>query len=306
MDAIADGDRILGVIVGSAVNQDGKTEGITAPNGDMQGAAINSALGSAGLDQSSIRYVEAHGTGTKRGDTIELNSLARVFRGDSSNPCYIGSIAANLGHLEPVRGLAGLLKVLLCLEHEEIPGQANLVTLNEAAEVEGSRIVVARETVAWPRGRTPRRAGLSSFGFGGANSHVVLEEAPAVERDGGSRLERPIHVLKLSARTPAQLAETARRMSGALSTDPAPDLANACHSANVGRADFRHRILVAGRTREVLVEKLEAVAAAQSALPVVRGVAKQAKRRHGISPYRRGRAVPQHGHGTLRDRTEIC
>ena len=278
-DAITDGDRVLGVIVGSAVNQDGKTEGITAPSGDMQVAAIGAALAAAGFDQSSISYVEAHGTGTKRGDTIELAALARVFRGDRTNPCHVGSVAANLGHLEPVRGLAGLLKTLLCLEHEEIPGQANLKALNEAAEAEGARIVVARETVPWPRGRRPRRAGISSFGFGGANSHVVLEEAPAAERTGRCDRERPIHVLKISARKPEQLAETARRLSAALAADPGLELADICHSANVGRADLRERTLVAARTREELVAGLEAVPAVQCARAVAPGPGRRAKKR---------------------------
>ncbi len=278
-DAIAAGDRILGIIVGSAINQDGKTAGITVPSGDMQVAVINSALGSAGLDQRSISYVEAHGTGTKRGDTIELASLARVFSGDRTSPCHVGSIAANVGHLEPVRGLAGLVKVLLCLEHEEIPGQANLKTLNEAAEAEGARIVVARETVPWPHGRAPRRAGLSSFGFGGANSHVVIEEAPAVKRQSRSGMERPIHALKISAKNSTQVAEMAGRLAAALAADPDLELADACHTANAGRADFRERALVAARSRDDLIGQLKAVAAAQPARAAAPAYGKNAKPR---------------------------
>lgn len=278
-DAIAANDRPLGVIVGSAVNQDGRTEGITLPSGDMQAAAISAALTEAGLHQSAISYVEGHGTGTKRGDTIELSALASVFRGDRANPCHVRSITANLGHLEPVRGLAGLLKTMLCLEHEEIPGQANLTTPNEAAEAEGTRIVVAGETVPWPRGRVPRRASVSCFGFGGANSHIVIEEPPVLRRERRSDGERPVHLLKISTRKPEQLAEAALRLSATLRGDAAIGLADACHAANVGRADLSERVLIEARTREELVAGLDAVAEGRSAANVVRGTSRKARRR---------------------------
>ena len=279
-DAIAAGDRILGMIVGSAVNQDGKTAGITVPSGDMQVAVINSALGSAGLDQSSISYVEAHGTGTKRGDTIELTSLARVFSGDRTIPCHVGSIAANLGHLEPVRGLAGLLKALLCLEHEEIPGQANLKTLNEAAEAEGTRIVVAqgnRPVAARPRaapgGSIELRLWRGQFacrdrGGPGSRASKSFGHGTADPRAEDLRQERQ----RRSPRWPAGLP-------AALAADPDLDLANACHTANAGRADFRERALVAARNREGLVAQLKAVAAAQPARAAAPAYGKNAKPR---------------------------
>ena len=160
-DAVARGNRIMSTIVSSAVNYDGRTQGLFAPNSQRQIELIRAAHVAAGIDQTTVGFVEAHGTGTYRGDKTELDALATVFAGerDGVAPCYIGSVKANIGHLEAVSGLAGLLKAVLCLEKGEIPGQANFSTPMKAALAEGARVVVPSETTPWPRGRvaTPCR-----------------------------------------------------------------------------------------------------------------------------------------------------
>lgn len=272
--ATADGSRILGVVTGSAINHDGKTSGMVAPNRHQQVEVIRAAQAAAGVDPSMIGYVEAHGTGTHLGDSIELGALSDVFRGSREQPCYVGSVKSNLGHLEPVSGLAGLIKTLKCFEHETIPAQAHLKTPMKAATIEGARIIVPTASVPWPRGTKPRIAGISSFGFGGANAHIVITEPPLPSAQARGE-DRPRHVLKLAAKQADRLPIAARNLKAAIEANPGFSLADICHSANIGRADFAQRAAIAAKDRDELIEALDAIASDRQVGNVFRGAASE-------------------------------
>ena len=174
-DAERDGDRILAVIRGSAVNQDGRSSGLTVPNGPAQEAVVRRALDAAGVESRDVAYVEAHGTGTSLGDPIEVRALGRVMadRGPAGVPLAIGSIKANIGHLEAAAGIAGLAKVVLALRHESIPGHPHLGERNPHIDWPSLPIDVLSTARPWPAGGGRRIAGVSSFGFSGTNAHVI-------------------------------------------------------------------------------------------------------------------------------------
>lgn len=191
-DAVRDGDPIHAVIIGSGVNQDGRTNGITVPNPDAQVRLIERVCAEAGIAPGVLQYVEAHGTSTPVGDPIEASALARVLAiGRPANAkCYVGSIKANMGHAEAAAGLAGLIKVTMSLKHGKIPPHINLETINPAIDLAAAPYEIPTRVTGWPEHDGPARAGVNSFGFGGANAHVLLEEAP--ERPAaGERLSRP-------------------------------------------------------------------------------------------------------------------
>ncbi|MEM7678743.1 MAG: type I polyketide synthase, partial [Myxococcota bacterium] len=182
--AQADGDRVLAVIRGSAVNQDGRSNGLTAPNGQAQEAVIRAALTRARLTPDDIDYVEAHGTGTELGDPIETEALGRVFgkRPSTGSPLRIGSVKTNIGHLEAAAGVAGLIKVVLALANRRLPGQLHFQAPNpHAPALSGETgLSVLKEAVSWPiTAEGQRCAGVSSFGFGGTNAHLIVESPPA-------------------------------------------------------------------------------------------------------------------------------
>ena len=249
-DAQADGDEILAVIRGSAVNQDGASSGLTVPNGLAQQAVIRRALEVAGVPAADVTYVEAHGTGTALGDPIELEALdaALAAARPANRALVVGSVKTNLGHLESASGVAGLMKVVLALQHGEIPPHLHFGALTPRVSLRGPAPVVPTETMAWPADR-PRIAGVSSFGFSGTNAHVVLEAAPARSASTGPD-ERPVHVLALSARTEAALGELASRYAKRFETLPDDRLADACFTAAVGRARFAHRLALPVATAE--------------------------------------------------------
>ncbi len=185
--AIVDGDKILAVIRGTAANQDGPSSGLSVPNGLAQEQVIRLALHNAGVKPEEVQFVETHGTGTTLGDPIEVEALGAVYGAGHSkeNPLLIGAAKTNLGHMESASGVAGLIKVVLSLYHQEIPPNLHLKKLSPQMPWEKLPIVVPSQRTPWPRGEKPRRAGLSSFGFSGTNVHVILEEAPVLG-DGGS------------------------------------------------------------------------------------------------------------------------
>ncbi|MCY0986417.1 type I polyketide synthase [Nannocystis sp. ILAH1] len=183
-DALAAGDPIHAVVRGSAVGNDGAHKvGFTAPSQAGQARVIGEALGIAGVDPASIQYIEAHGTGTPLGDPIEFAALSTVFR-DVKPPHQIavGSVKPNIGHLESAAGVASLIKTVLALRHRQLPPSLFFKTLNPEIDLDGSALHVNAALTAWPEGQEPRRAGISSFGIGGTNAHVILEEAPAAAR----------------------------------------------------------------------------------------------------------------------------
>ncbi len=183
-DAIRAGDTILAVLRGTAVNQDGKSSGLTAPNGPAQQECIRRALAQADATPEQLTYVEAHGTGTPLGDPIEVSALQAVIgqRGPDSPTCYMGSVKANIGHLETASGVASLIRVVLMLQHGAIPPQRNFETLNPNIPSTPSGLQITKELRPWKAGVRARLASISGFGFGGTNAHVVLEESPIHSR----------------------------------------------------------------------------------------------------------------------------
>ncbi len=270
-------DPMVGVISGSALNHDGKTSGIAMPNRDRQVELIRSAQAAAGVNADEIDFVEAHGTGTYTGDETELKALGELFPGDRDRtPCYVGSVKANLGHLEPISGLAGLLKAALCLREGTIPAQVNLSEPMPAALAPDTRISVPMQTVSWPRPGDRRLAGVSCLGFGGANSHVIVEAARPAKPEIADN--RPVEVLKLAARKPEQLAQMAGRLGAHLDTMEGWSLPDVCHSANVGRSDFAERVVIRAANREELRDALLAVSEGRPHDRVVNGRARSTLR----------------------------
>ncbi len=255
-DAQADGNNILAVIRGSAVNQDGPSSGLTAPNGPAQEAVIRAALTNAAVSPRDISYVEAHGTGTALGDPIEVQALSAVLGEGrpTEDPVTVGSVKANVGHLEMVAGLAGLAKVLVMLQHRQIPPQVHLQSPNPLIAWDQLPVRLPRMLGPWnPRSGT-RIAGVSSFGFSGTNAHVVLEEAPASIASTPRPPTPGPQVITLSARTPTALSTLARRYTGWLEMEPV-DLAALARTTQVGRAQQAERAaLVAGSVTEARVQ----------------------------------------------------
>jgi acyl transferase domain-containing protein/SAM-dependent methyltransferase/acyl carrier protein len=255
-DALSDGDNILALVRGSAVNQDGRSGGLTVPNGTAQQNVIRQALGNAGVQAQEIGYVEAHGTGTSLGDPIEAHALAAVL-GDArtkENPLVVGSVKTNLGHLEAAAGVAGLIKVALSLQHEEIPANLHFEKLNPHIDWAGATVEIPVEARPWRRENGRRLAGVSSFGFSGTNAHVILEEAPA-RGERKREFERPLHVLAISARSKAALQNLAGCYATTLS-DSTAELGDICYTANAGRAHFDERAMYLGATREEMRQAL--------------------------------------------------
>ena len=266
-NALKDGDNIQAVIKGSAVNQDGLTNGLIAPNGPSQQTVIRQALKKAGVKPAQISYVETQGTGTALGDTIEVNSLKKVLieGREVDRPCWIGSVKTNIGHLEAAAGMAGLIKVVLSLQNQEIPANLHLKQLNPDIKLKNTPIQIPTELQPWSAGSEKRLAGVSSFGFGGTNAHLVLEEAPILE----SKLvdsdlgERSHHVLTLSAKCEKALKELVREYQTTLANDSTTALADICFTANTGRSHFKHRLAIVASDQQELADKLAKISAGE-------------------------------------------
>jgi acyl transferase domain-containing protein/acyl carrier protein len=264
-DAIADGDPILAVIRGSAVNQDGRSSGLTVPNGLAQQAVIREALLKAQVEPAQVSYVETHGTGTPLGDPIEVNALGAVFgSGRSPRPLMLGSVKTTIGHLEAAAGIASLMKVVLALQHREIPPHLHLKQLNPHISLEASSIQIPTALTPWSGSpEQPRYAGVSSFGFSGTNAHLILEEAlePHVQRqDNGDRpfeSDRPLHLLSLSAKRESDLQDLVERYVTYLQAHPEVAIADICFTANTGRSQFVHRLTFIADSTQALCQKLE-------------------------------------------------
>lgn len=242
-DALASGDPILALIRGSAINQDGHTNGLTAPSGVSQQAVIQRALQSAGVPPERISYVEAHGTGTALGDPIELEALAEVYGKPRAQggACMVGSVKANIGHLEGAAGIAGLIKVVLALKHEVIPPQVHFKALNPGIHLQGTSLQIASEPVAWKTASGERYAALSSFGWSGTNAHVILSEAPArPQRPEGARSS--YYLLTLSAKAEGALRQGAGRLAEHIARAGDAALPDICHTLHQRRSHFAHRL----------------------------------------------------------------
>ncbi len=270
-DARANGDRVLAVIRGSAINQDGRSNGLTAPNGLAQAALIRRALDDAGVTAAQVSYVEAHGTGTPLGDPIEVQALADALSHGRTpdNRLMIGSVKTNLGHLEAAAGVAGLIKVVLALQHGEIPAHLHLRHPNPHIAWDRIPIDVATARTRWaPPGR--RIAGVSAFGFSGSNAHVIVEEAAQPE-PAGVVVERPLHLFALSARTPSALAGLATRYMRYFEQYPEASLADVCFTAGDGRSHHSSRLALTAMSVDDVREKLAAYVAGSAAVTFSRG-----------------------------------
>ncbi|GAB1545334.1 hypothetical protein NUACC21_80100 [Scytonema sp. NUACC21] len=278
-DAKKDGDNIQAIIRGSAVNQDGLSNGLTAPNGPSQQAVIRQALKNALVEPAQISYVEAHGTGTSLGDPIEMNSIKAVFleNRQQNKPCWVGSVKTNIGHLEAAAGISGLIKVVLSLKHEEIPPHLHLKQLNAYIKIENTPIAIPTEGQQWGR-EQQRFAGVSSFGFGGTNAHIIVEEAPAFPYLVRT-IDRSRHILTLSAQSEQALGELAQRYRNFLAShaDPEVLLGDICFTANTGRSHFHHRLAVVAESASQLCEKLS-LAYSENTPQLIRGEVLNKKR----------------------------
>ncbi|MBU6399737.1 MAG: SDR family NAD(P)-dependent oxidoreductase, partial [Verrucomicrobia bacterium] len=267
------GYPIAGLIRGIAVNHGGRAQSLTAPNREAQREVVVEACRSAGVDPATIGYIEAHGTATELGDPVEVDALRDAFDelagriksglDATKRPawCGLGSVKSNIGHLEPAAGIAGVIKVLLAMRHQVLPATLHFQKLNPFIRLEGSPFYVVEKNQPWEapkdaqRQMLPRRAGVSSFGYGGANAHVLLEEAPPAAAASDSR--KPAYLATLSAKTETALRSRAAELDAWLRNQGnGADIASVCYTLNAGRAHFQWRCAVVVSSVEELRSKL--------------------------------------------------
>ncbi|MDP7690919.1 MAG: type I polyketide synthase [Vicinamibacterales bacterium] len=298
-DALRDRDPVLAVIRGSAVNQDGRTAALTVPNGPAQTEVMRAALREAQIEAAGVSYVESHGTGTALGDPIEAGALAEVFGGGRESPLLVGSVKTNVGHTEAAAGVAGLIKVVLALQAEEIPPHLHYQTPNPLIpQLAGDTptLRIPTRVTPWAADGRTRVAGVSSFGFSGTNAHVLVEAPPAngigatpsqaADTGWASAAGSDHRLLLLSARTPRALGVLAGRYRALLDTlAPAPDkgteerpassdtvaLGDLCAGAATDRTHFRQRVALRAETPTALADRLEAVESGTGAAGVWSG-----------------------------------
>jgi acyl transferase domain-containing protein len=240
-DALRDGDFIHAVIKGSAVNNDGSLKaGYTAPSVEGQAEVISEALGNAGVSAETINYVECHGTGTLLGDPVEIRALSKAFQGETSKQgfCAVGSVKSNVGHLDAAAGITGLIKVVQSLKHQQLPPSLYFNQPNPQIDFAHSPFYVNTELSPWKSETGPRRAGVSAFGVGGTNAHVIVEEAPPRKATAPGREKQ---LLALSARTPSALRQAMQNLAGYLRAHQDVNLADAAFTLQVGRRPFAYR-----------------------------------------------------------------
>ncbi|MEG5059109.1 beta-ketoacyl synthase N-terminal-like domain-containing protein [Microcoleus sp. A2-C5] len=269
--AIEDKDHIYAVIKGSAVNHGGKSRTLSSPNIYAQAQVVRAAYTNANVPPNTVSYIEVHGTGTPLGDPIEINALKRGFRQlhqqyklpESAKPyCGLGTVKTNIGHLEGAAGIAGVIKVILAMKHKKLPKILNFKRLNPRIELENSPFYIVDENEKWQPLKTeseeiiPRRAGVSSFGVGGVNAHVVLEEAPKPEIQK-TEIERPLHILTLSAKNEKALEELLKKYQDYLQSNQEESIADICFTTNTGRTHFEKRCFFVAESNFELHKQLQ-------------------------------------------------
>lgn len=288
--AVADGDNIYGVIKGSALNHGGNTNGYTVPSPKAQADLITDSLRQANVDARTITYLEAHGTGTSLGDPIEVNGLTKAFREhtDDLQFCAVGSAKSNIGHLESAAGIAGLTKVILQMKHGRLAPSLHAERLNPNVEFEKSPFFVQRTSSDWVRQTVvsngverelPRRAGISSFGAGGANAHLIVEEyMPAAVEDRPFR-EQESHLILLSAKDEQRLKEYAWKLALHIARDPQIELADVAYTLQVAREAMEERFAAVVTSKEQLLDALRAYRTGEAAeCPLYRGNVREGAR----------------------------
>ncbi|KOX36062.1 MULTISPECIES: type I polyketide synthase, partial [unclassified Streptomyces] len=291
--AVADGDRIYGVIRGSAVNNDGATDGLTVPSSAAQEQVVLAAHARAGTAAEEVQYVELHGTGTPVGDPVEAAALGAALgagRG-AGQALRVGSVKTNIGHLEGAAGIAGLIKTLLSLHHRQLPPSLNFSRANPAIDLDELGLAVQRELTAWPDPERALVAGVSSFGMGGTNCHVVVAQSPAASgaeeegsgKDGAATRGAGPALLPwvVSGAGPEALRAQAARLAAFVSAQDAAgepvSSADIAWSLATTRTAHSHRCVVLGSDRSTLLDGLRACAEGRTAPGVVSGVATPGK-----------------------------
>jgi amino acid adenylation domain-containing protein len=256
-EALADGDQVYAVIRGCGISNDGAGKvGFTAPSVDGQAAAIEMALANAGVSARSISYVECHGTATPLGDPIEIAGLSKAFGSDAQDRqfCALGSVKTNVGHLDSAAGVTGLIKTALSLRHRTLPASLHYERPNPQIDFAATPFYVNARLADWPDTGMPRRAGVSAFGVGGTNVHLVLEESPP--RPSNAHEDRP-QLLVLSARSETALEATRTRLAAHLRAHPELDLADVAHTLQSGRRAFDWRCALACADRDEALRQLD-------------------------------------------------
>ena len=288
-DAVRDGDPIYAVIIGTGVNQDGHSNGITVPNPDAQVALIERVCAEAGIEPGSLQYMEAHGTSTPVGDPIEAKALGRALAigRKPGSKCYVGSVKTNIGHTEAAAGVAGLIKTALALKNKVIPPHINLKTINPDIDIASMPYQIPTEVTAWPEHEGPALAGVNSFGFGGTNAHVLLQEAPvraAVQQADDAKpatASGAYNILPLTARDSAAFPELVAgiRKELARTGDEAISLQDLGYTLAHRRQHLDARLSFVYDTRETLDERLAAFEAGEAHPQIVTD-----ERRHATAP----------------------